>query len=459
MISRILVPKNARLAEVDPAAKPPRRTSSELDSRTLIPADLPAIPLNGHTTIPAYFPLDSISKRVVVPRDMPDTPLDATSNIPAYVHLTILDSRVAVPKGAAPAELVSKAPVSAAALPELVDPDLFNTGEINLLVKPPEPHDSSKWHAVSRFSSMVFHGLLIVFVLLEPKLFPYHPPTQEEIDLARRQLSFITYLPPEVKEVPKIPNSPNEPTSSQIKIDPRMLRKIAPDVEPQPLPGKPEPERVVRDLPDAPKPQVTPPSITPDTSAAQPRSDAPRRALKLETPDAPRKSNGLLLPDVSPGKAIEESVRQGTRNTGGPSRVVSGPLPSVPGGGGNGPATGLLSNGVEMLTPTEGVDFSNYIARMLASVRRSWDAVIPESARLGEKGIVVLQFRIMRNGSVPSDEPALVATSGKEPLDRAAISAIKGSNPFEPLPPAFSGPYVEFRFIFLYNIPPSAIKQ
>ena len=106
-----------------------------------------------------------------------------------------------------------------------------------------------------------------------------------------------------------------------------------------------------------------------------------------------------------------------------------------------------------MLTPTEGVDFTNYLDRVLASVRRNWYAVIPESARLGEKGRVMLQFRIMRDGSVPYTEPYLVATSGKEPLDRAAVSSIRTSNPFEPLPPAFSGPFIELRFIFLYNLP------
>ena len=124
-------------------------------------------------------------------------------------------------------------------------------------------------------------------------------------------------------------------------------------------------------------------------------------------------------------------------------------MPSSPGGGSGG---GLLSQGYELLTPTEGVDFTNYLARVLASVRRNWYAVIPESARLGDKGRVVLQFRILRNGSVPFPEPALLLGSGKEPLDRAALSAIRASNPFEPLPPAFSGPFIELRFIFLYNL-------
>jgi outer membrane biosynthesis protein TonB len=67
-----------------------------------------------------------------------------------------------------------------------------------------------------------------------------------------------------------------------------------------------------------------------------------------------------------------------------------------------------------------------------------------------------LQFRITRNGAVPDAEPQLMSSSGKEPLDRAASSAIRTSSPFEPLPSAFSGPFIELRFIFLYNLPLSA---
>ena len=123
------------------------------------------------------------------------------------------------------------------------------------------------------------------------------------------------------------------------------------------------------------------------------------------------------------------------------------------GGGGGGGGQGYLGGAVEMLTPTEGVDFTTYMARVLASVKRNWYAVMPESARLGDRGKVVLQFRIMRNGVVPDAEPVMIGSSGKEPLDRAAASSIRASTPFEPLPPAFSGPYIELRFIFLYNIP------
>jgi TonB family protein len=123
------------------------------------------------------------------------------------------------------------------------------------------------------------------------------------------------------------------------------------------------------------------------------------------------------------------------------------------GGGGGGGGQGYLGGAVQMLTPTEGVDFNAYIARVLASVKRNWYSVMPESARLGDQGKVVLQFRIMKNGVVPDAEPVMMGSSGKEPLDRAAASSIRASTPFEPLPTAFSGPYIELRFIFLYNIP------
>jgi TonB family protein len=108
-----------------------------------------------------------------------------------------------------------------------------------------------------------------------------------------------------------------------------------------------------------------------------------------------------------------------------------------------------------MLTPTEGIDFTSYLQRVLASVKRNWYAIMPESARLGDQGRVTLQFRIMQNGIVPDAEPQLISTSNKEPLDRAAISSIRASTPFEPLPPGFSGPFIELRFIFFYNLPPN----
>ena len=446
MIARILVPKNARPVAA-PSDASPRRLSSPLDARTLVPSNLPHIELDPRTSIPAYFRLDVLGSRTVVPRDMPNTPLDATDNTPDYVPLTILDSRVAVPKDAHASFLQPKQLVAIQDLPDVLDPDVLTTGEVNLMAQPVEERTSA-WNNVARFASIAFHFAVILLILFEPKIFPDRQPAQEEI--ARQDITSL-YLPPDVRDVPKAPASP-QPKSPQIRVDPRLLRQLAPPRELQPTPAPPEPERVAPTTPKLSAPMPQPRTQRPE--------DSPFR-----TPQPPQEtaSSSLVLPRFSPGKALQESMHEALKNGGTSSAEFGGPVAPAPspggggiGGGGGGGGQAYLGGNVEMLTPTEGVDFTNYIARVLASVKRNWYSVIPESARLGERGRVVLQFRIMRNGVVPDAEPDMIGTSGKEPLDRAAVSSIRTSTPFQPLPPAFSGPYIELRFIFLYNLPLTA---
>jgi TonB family protein len=78
---------------------------------------------------------------------------------------------------------------------------------------------------------------------------------------------------------------------------------------------------------------------------------------------------------------------------------------------------------------------------------------MPESANMGDKGVVFTTFQVNTDGSVPAPDPELERTSGKEPLDNAAMSAIHASNPFEPLPAQFHGPFLKLRIAFIYNIP------
>ena len=113
--------------------------------------------------------------------------------------------------------------------------------------------------------------------------------------------------------------------------------------------------------------------------------------------------------------------------------------------------------GVDILSDTQGVDFSAYIRRLLATLQRNWEAVMPESVRMGEQGVVFTTFSINPDGSVSAPDPTLERTSGKEPLDNAAMASIHASNPFEPLPSQFHGPYLKLRIAFLYNVRPEQI--
>ena len=112
-----------------------------------------------------------------------------------------------------------------------------------------------------------------------------------------------------------------------------------------------------------------------------------------------------------------------------------------------------MGEAYQILSDTQGVDFSNYIQRLLATLKRNWMAIMPESAMMGERGLTSTTFKIRTDGSVVPPDPILERTSGREPLDNAAMSAIHASNPFEPLPSQFHGPYLELRIWFDYNIP------
>ena len=446
MIPRTLVPVDARPPAMNGAEPSSRRRPTTMDERTLVPAMLPIVVLDGRTTIPANLPLDSISARVVVPRDINREAYGVKEDHSLAAQPTELDERVTVPLGSSLPEIVPPAQYS---LPDIVDQDIITSGEIQLVV-PEQTENRIKPYFVL-IGAVTVHLLIFILILLYTLVFPAHVPTAEEQEIARNQMRLL--LPPGAFELNQ-PRVAPQPPAPHVRVDPNVIRKIAPP-EPAPAP-KIAPQPTPRELPAAPiaKPNA---AQQPPPEAPTPKAEAPRPGLRLETPDAPQPNNRLLLPK-SNTNSVQDAIKNSARNPntgGGRAGAVIGPGPKAPGSQGSrgGPGVGSYGNGYEILTPTEGVDFSEYMKRVVESVRRNWYAVMPQSAQLGDQGKVMLQFRIMRDGSVPTGDPNTVATSGKEPLDRAAVSAIRSSNPFEPLPPAFSGPSIELRFYFLYNLP------
>jgi len=459
MIPRTLVPHGAQLPAADAPATQRRRPTT-LDERTLVPAMLPIVQLDGTSAIPKSLPLESIAARVVVPRDVSQEAYRVTEDTSTPVQPTDMDSRTVIPVG-----LAAPATIEAPAMrppTDLVDLDVFMTGEVNLLTKPEAP-DKDRYRAVTRIGSLVFHFALIIFILSLPKLFPPRQLTQREIDLANKQM---LWLPPESAYAPKPKAAPTPtPQPPAVHVDPRVLKEVAPTPQPAPAPTPVKPKV---ELPDAPVPK---PQAQTDPQPVAPKPETPKAPTKLDGIDMPKpqSQSSLILPR---SHSIQDSVQEAMKapSSGGKSGAVIGPGPrgnGTPGGGPAGRGQGSFGNGWQILTDTQGVDFSDYMQRMLETVRRNWYAVMPESAMLGERGRVMLRFHIYANGSVPNEDPAREMGSGKEPLDRAAISSIRSSNPFEPLPPAFleaakrngQGQYIEIRIIFLYNLPIEAAYQ
>jgi len=448
MIPRTLVPTDVRPVK-NGEAKSGHRLETYMDERTLVPAGLPDAslpPLDGKTSIPAHFPLDALVSRTLVPRGMPAKPIERFKPITEHVPVAILDSRVVVPAYVEPAtaENVKEfehAPELTADLREVIEPDIFLTGDANLLIQP-EKQTDAKWDALMRVVSVVVHVLVIAFLLLMPKIFPYHPPSDEDIANAQKELNFV-YMPPSTP-------APAPPTP-KLNINRETLNRVAPPVmnapPPAPLPTPVQP-KPTPELPEAPTPhvQIAPSQPAPNQVPVQPAPSHLEPALPANP--TPNQRN-FQLPDSSAGKALQDQFNDAINRPRPQGGLYSGG-PVAPGGGGHGAGMGY---GVTILSDTQGVDFNPYIQRLLAALKRNWYAIMPTSALMGDRGIVSTTFQINPDGSVPPPDPLLERTSGKEPLDNAAMSAIHASNPFEPLPSAFHGPYLKLRIIFLYNIP------
>jgi TonB family protein len=454
MIPRSLVPFDARPSSLEPTL---RRRPSTLDDRTLVPSGLPVTPLETKSNIPANLPLEAIAHRFVVPRDVNPEAYQVEEEEHALPpQPSELDERITVPLGAASPEVIPPLPL----LPtELVEKDVFLTGEVNFLGDEEVARKQNRKNLLERAYSVAVHAAIIALLIWPPKMFRHREPTPGDVEIARKQM--VLLLPPGAFETPRPETRPTPPP--RVKVDPRILRKIAPpEPEPQPTP-QPAPKLEARELPSAPsvRPNASQPPPPPTPKTETPANPVP----KLETPDAPKTQPNLVLPKSS-SNPLRDTLHDLSRNSasGGKSGGFSAPTPRAPAGGGGrmgggDTQAGGMNGAYQILTPTEGVDFSDYMARVLASVRRNWYAVMPESAQLGDRGRVVLEFSIRRDGSVPNDDPQRLLASGKEPLDRAAVSAIRSSNPFDHLPPAFSGPEIRLRFIFLYNLPLDAANQ
>src|SRR5256886_17304160 len=104
-------------------------------------------------------------------------------------------------------------------------------------------------------------------------------------------------LKPSTRPVQRVP---------KVHVDPRVLREVAPPIAPTPAP---QPERPVRELPNAPVPKPNDAQPDPQPSAPAPKTDAPKPALKLEAPDTPQPQHGLILPKNSASRSIQDTLR------------------------------------------------------------------------------------------------------------------------------------------------------
>jgi len=248
---------------------------------------------------------------------------------------------------------------------------------------------------------------------------------------------------PEVKKAPPpkpavSPNPRQAAATPALPDAPQIAAASAPAIQ------LPPPGLGTSNQPPPPAPQIQPaekPKIAFESIAGSGRSSG-------------NVSGGQSSPKVNipiPRANLDEAVARVSRRPGG-GVVVGDDADSVPSLGeslGQRAAPGRMGSSLELLSDPQGADFRPYLLRVLSAVRRNWFAVIPESARMGRTGKVLIQFAINRDGGVP--KLVIAVPSGLDPLDRAAVAGISASNPFPPLPVEYKGDQIRLQLSFVYN--------
>jgi len=334
----------------------------------------------------------------------------------------------------------------------------------NLLLDWQQEMGSVRWLR-SGIASLAVHAILVPLLILiasvetpPPKLATQIVTNLEHVTLVTPR--DITQKAPNRAEVAKEVNVEDlmPRPASQMRLPPAAAVRAFKPPTPK-APGPPEPAPNLAPEPPKLEAGLNPPQILP-APAGVPNAPPPKIQseeqpnLAFETPgqrgvspDA-TKGQSKIIP---PKNTVEEAMREAAKG-GGQGGIVVGDVnrPTLPENPELPPSPGHVGSSLELMSDPMGVDFKPYLIQILALVRRNWFAVIPESARMGNRGLVQLQFIIDRSGQVP--KLVIASPSGSQALDKAAVASISASVPFPPLPREYKGLSIRLQFAFKYNV-------
>jgi hypothetical protein len=266
-------------------------------------------------------------------------------------------------------------------------------------------------------------------------------------------ISALTWIPKYVFKTPLVVDSSKlNPQKDFTYLDtPWQAPKVAPKpkVDMQHMIDKQTREEMKRTAPLAPKPvpQMTQQQQATSAPAQPPPSQTVQQPqLELPHPAAVPARPNFAMNSQNSSDQLREAMKGSQRYSGGGADRGSGGLAMHPGAG---------TGGVDVLSDTQGVDFSNWLLRWHRETQRTWDPLIPDEVNppILKSGMVAIRFKVLPNGRLMDGSLVLEGRSGDVALDRAAWGALTGSN-YPPLPREFHGPYLELRAYFLYNTQP-----
>lgn len=314
-----------------------------------------------------------------------------------------------------------------------------------------------QWNNVrnAAIGTAVFHLVVIVGLALAPRDIvegPSEPPPRRIV---------TRLIDPPTRLTQKAPNKTRVSTDISvapvIKAPPAVAavphKRFAPPPPPQVISQR----KVAPTLPqEPPKVKATQPQqtaqILPPAALTPPLPHNPEQPkLVLENPPVPPQSGQGTGRLKVPGSGIQEAIQELARKGATSSRAVGDDTRDDVSPGLTPSASTRPKSSLEMLSDPKGVDMKPYLLQVLQAVRRNWLTIYPESARLGRRGRVVVQFAIAPDGKIL--KVVFTTESGAQALDRAAVAALSMSDPLPQLPSEFKGDRVVLQFTFLYNAP------
>jgi len=276
----------------------------------------------------------------------------------------------------------------------------------------------------SIYISTIFCLAVAWFLFYGPHILFHQPYYRDPIAAMKehdQELTLVTPATPRLKPAPPKPVI-DKRTMEQLQKEARET----PTAPPTPQPPAPQPQQEAHN--------AAPPVPQPPLPAAPQPPNAPEAPL----PAAPQPR--IAANSQSAHDALQNAMR-------GALSGRSGAEVGAPG------RMGPLQAGAQILSDTQGVDFSAYMRKLHDDIQHNWDPLIPEEVEppLLKKGITGIRFIILPDGQI--GKMILESPSGDEPLDRAAWNAIISEGQFPPLPRQFHGPDLELRVGFFYNIP------
>lgn len=317
--------------------------------------------------------------------------------------------------------------------------------------KPPAAHSTSRWidydtHELLDMISelederrwarlregvlwaILLHALLILAIALLPK-YIYQPRVIVPNISKHDEWTYLDSPPIPAHPQPKVEIKPVPESARQ--IDKKTLEAM------QKTP--PPPQQPVKQ-PEVQNPVQQPPPPAQTNPQTQSQVEAPH------PPAVPARPN-FAMGSQNPEDQMRQAMRGAASSPG-----YGAPMPS---GSGLSRHPGAGTGGVEVLSDTQGVDFSSWLNRWHHETERTWDPLIPDEVNppILKTGAVQIRFKVLPNGRIMEGSMILEGRSGDTGLDRAAWGALTGSN-YPPLPHDFHGPYLELRALFLYNMQP-----